>query len=706
MITKLTAENNEAYLARLAAISEVVWGDSEHLQSLEEYFAQIEEIAAFALNHKEYTSLCLAMPVDEPTFDIDANSRTITVPSIFKKNGIAVMGDHQAETIYFSIDKYFDYQSFAADNVNIRINWVSGNSGKKGEELTVNTSPAFGPSENLIPGKYVFGWVINNNMTKQVGTLTFSVEIYITDVENKIIYSFNTLPATLNIGTSLTLKDPTQIPVDDTNLLLNRLRNTPYRIDAIEGPTEPVWLSENGLGLPAEISMPFVNEYSAEQEPLTLYAQAGIEKGKTIQYTWEPSVIGEGRLPDVSGEDEYLRSTAIAKPENDAIVAPQDEVLYYIQENDHPETFKLLIGQDKINLFNVWDAYWQLSDEERQETEEPTIIYERFSKFVVNKAGTYRVRANAKVDISNSFAEENLTENERNQLDAITKYIETKDCVVPAATEPVATLIVESQVVVPDINKLSPDDEAYSSTQYTYVDENTTPALKVNLRNNLETTEEFEKDWLGSVAVVMLNADNNKIINTDIDFTEIEESDIIADATADNPLYSFVRYKNDIALTDNINAQGTYKVGVINRLNGTYAKGTSNEIITSFVAPSMNSITVRAADGIEGHDADVLLENGAQPNETMMEVKLEKVNAFLFNDTGDYSMYPGCVKEYYLQEVTPNAEQEGDPVEVQLTSSEFMPHDIGLYRIKVVVKYHNTVNEGYTSVFAVSTNLG
>jgi hypothetical protein len=49
------------------------------------------------------------MPLDEPLFEIDANSRSIAVPSEFSRNGVGVKGDHQAETLYFRVDRYFDH---------------------------------------------------------------------------------------------------------------------------------------------------------------------------------------------------------------------------------------------------------------------------------------------------------------------------------------------------------------------------------------------------------------------------------------------------------------------------------------------------------------------------------------------------------------------------------------------------------------------
>ena len=75
--------------------------DDSAITSLEEYFAYIKNLSKL---DKKYTIL----PVDEELFEIDANSRVITVPASFKKNGIGVQGDEIAEIIYFKIDRFFE----------------------------------------------------------------------------------------------------------------------------------------------------------------------------------------------------------------------------------------------------------------------------------------------------------------------------------------------------------------------------------------------------------------------------------------------------------------------------------------------------------------------------------------------------------------------------------------------------------------------
>jgi len=53
------------------------------INNIEGYFGNLLEITAL---DKKY----LRLPVDEPLFAIDANSRKIDIPSEFKSNGLAV----------------------------------------------------------------------------------------------------------------------------------------------------------------------------------------------------------------------------------------------------------------------------------------------------------------------------------------------------------------------------------------------------------------------------------------------------------------------------------------------------------------------------------------------------------------------------------------------------------------------------------------
>lgn len=687
MITKLTAENNEIYQARFELMNAAFAkkGLSLEIKSLEEYFANIQTILEFVTANPEYTARCLAMAADEPVFEIDANSRVITVPPVFKKNGIAVIGDHWAETVYFKIDKYFDYQSFYKllnddGNGRVVINWAFTPAGSKAVG-DMQTTPAFGPADDLLPGYLVFGWPIQKNMTQAAGTLTFSVQFY--HISNgEIDYSFNTIPASIQVGNSLTLKNPVLVDNNYLNELALRLRNSAYRVDEIEGPDMPAWI----LDLPAKENMPF--EADGTQSTLYLPAQAGIAKGVSIQYTWTATREGEDTTA-VVGVDDY-------RPTNDT--EPVANKLYYKAVTGG---YALLVGDEK-------DAAFAALGEEDAEP-----IFELFSVLAIDKAGRYSVQANARVDISDGTWD-SLSDEDKAQVEALTKSISSNRdgadnnagyCLVPTASEPEVTLSVSSNLDPASYEVIDPEQN-----EFIYISNESAPTITASVNG----------EDLGALAVVMLD-NEGKIVDSETVFADLADEDI---ATGE---YNFARYDGDIPVSNGLTAQGQYKVGIINRLNATYAKGESDNIVTSFIAPKVTNISVSAGSGVEDTNPVVLLENGVRPNGNIVNVIMDDYPQFIFTDNTDYTDYrrdgdnnPIQV-QYDLLEVVvdrtnpqqptvqldaegaPVIKVESDPGIQELSTVGFKPLDAGDYLIRATTIYHGTKNIGYTDIFSVTS---
>ena len=107
MITAINKDNANKYTALFGKATSALRASGEiteewSITDLESYFSVIEQLINI---DTKYTIL----PLDENYFMIDANSRTITVPADFKRNGIAVQGDEVAEIVYFKINRYFDF---------------------------------------------------------------------------------------------------------------------------------------------------------------------------------------------------------------------------------------------------------------------------------------------------------------------------------------------------------------------------------------------------------------------------------------------------------------------------------------------------------------------------------------------------------------------------------------------------------------------
>lgn len=196
MITKITNANLDEYI-QLFRAAETALGLSEgEISTLELYFSRLGDLVK--TNNTKFVTL----PLDEPHFVINANTREIIIPDDFVKNGIAVAGDVIAENIFFEVDRYFDAQDL--HNVSqIYIQWevpAANNQIRKG--ISVPWCKDISNSDKLI-----FGWALTQEMVQYSGTIKLSVMF--ADIVNpeaavpQINYALNTKPAQAKIFGSL-----------------------------------------------------------------------------------------------------------------------------------------------------------------------------------------------------------------------------------------------------------------------------------------------------------------------------------------------------------------------------------------------------------------------------------------------------------------------------------------------------------------------
>ena len=143
---------------------------------------------------------------DEEIFQIDANARTIKIPSAFSKNGIGVVSDEFAEILWFKINRYFDIKDFGkADpnevlkdgNLHILIQWEAPD-GAKGASF------AYAIDKDTDPDYIYFGWAITaDHLTAKAGNIKFAVRIIEYGEDGKISYSFATQAAAVAVKGNL-----------------------------------------------------------------------------------------------------------------------------------------------------------------------------------------------------------------------------------------------------------------------------------------------------------------------------------------------------------------------------------------------------------------------------------------------------------------------------------------------------------------------
>lgn len=137
------------------------------------------------------TTTYSALPSTEPRFLINANKRKITIPSEF--SFLAVRYDHQAETVYFEIDRYFDDVDLSQHTCIVQ--FVN-----KDEYGNVSEGHYRIPIMDVttVEGKIIFGWLIENPATKYAGDIEFSIRFYSITGEGdeaKFLYNINTVPS-------------------------------------------------------------------------------------------------------------------------------------------------------------------------------------------------------------------------------------------------------------------------------------------------------------------------------------------------------------------------------------------------------------------------------------------------------------------------------------------------------------------------------
>ena len=357
MITKYKDSVRLAYQKLYEDIDKASNGEIQ-IDNLESFFGYIQEIG-------ELDKKFLRLPLDEPLFEIDANSRKITIPSDFAANGLSVQGDHLAETVFFSIDRYFDYMDL--NNCNIRINWKIGD--VSGQSIN------FSKSVDAEPGKIIFGWPVAKDLTGKSGTLSFAVEFYI-ERDNVISYSLNTLISTINIKEGLVLINPTVINVNDD--ILNMLQNSSFGEGEAEVP-DLEWLTKGLVTNPdSTVALEFINlagnaidngdSQTLSSVPVKLYAraQAGAADIKYSTPAGEDDPV-----------DEYVLVSK--KDENDKRIPLDPTGTYYIKEGS---AYNIASSED----VRTWNDL-EIAIPNKSE------LYARYSTIEVNGVGEYYIQA-------------------------------------------------------------------------------------------------------------------------------------------------------------------------------------------------------------------------------------------------------------------------------------------------------------------------
>lgn len=371
----ITKDNYSLYANLYAKINQALGYDgqsgdeSQPINDIGDYFLVLDEIKkAVYVDKKEGTDPSfLILPADEGIFEINANTRAITVPSDFSKNGVGVKGDELAEIVYFSIDRYFDLMDLFEKE--ILVQWELPN-GDKGYSAVINKT------RNYIKNKVVFGWPITSEITAMAGNVKFSVRFYSAaareDGTEYLSYNFGTLTSTIKINPALdfnfdSTENITKEVIDKNYQILENLKSSSSD-NVGDKAAEPVFI---------DVSPTAEKEYDLEDgnfEGRAKFDMSNIEGKATgsITYSWEYADARTGQLTDSKFTDwkncskEYRAiSSNTTRDEGDIYWVPSSSVL----------------GQ-----YEPYTRDWAT------DSSNPT-IYQLYNVCTPTKAGAYRLKA-------------------------------------------------------------------------------------------------------------------------------------------------------------------------------------------------------------------------------------------------------------------------------------------------------------------------
>ncbi len=142
--------------------------------------AEYKEYLAKLTNSYNPPNILLRIPADEPIYEVNLETRTITPPKF-----LGVEADHEAEIIYFIMDRFYD-------NIDLSqcIGAIQFENAKHEEYIYI--IPAYDLASSS--GKIIFGWNIQSPVTKYGGTVQFSFKFFKIDkTSGELLYELNTL---------------------------------------------------------------------------------------------------------------------------------------------------------------------------------------------------------------------------------------------------------------------------------------------------------------------------------------------------------------------------------------------------------------------------------------------------------------------------------------------------------------------------------
>lgn len=411
MITYIDTKNRAKYQVLFEKAEEVLKStpsnqlpdgidvDTLEIATLNQYFAYLQDLLAVSSN-ENIKSYFLRLPLDEELFEINANTRNISIPRSFAANGVGVQGDETAEIVYFSIDRYFDHMDLANEDMNIVIQWETKD---KNKETITGISPNFGKDIETIPGKIIFGWPIYSELTESATPIKFAVRFFSLGEANDqgvraLNYSLATLTNEISVGATIDydLINKTVQEIDRGKMITDRIKNVGIYDPSIPTPQVPDFDTYDLFidGKEPEIRVADL----PEKGDITLKISSHPKDFGAIQYDWRKFAYNSatGEYDNTSNE---LPKTAIDNGVYEEVTEIEDDLYYRISgvdENDQPIAFTPIVVSEYLEdtTYVAGQGFPVVNGGGYVK------LYKKYSTAKVNSVGVYTVRVGARQGVN------------------------------------------------------------------------------------------------------------------------------------------------------------------------------------------------------------------------------------------------------------------------------------------------------------------
>lgn len=174
-------------------------------------------------------NILIRIPAEEPIYSINLDNRVVAAPEF-----LGVEADHEAEILYFLMDRYYD-------NIDLSecIGVISFKNAKNEEYMYV--IPAY--DIKSYPGKILMAWNIQSPVTKYSGIISFAFKFFKMDkASGELLYELNTMAAKSRV---LTGWARTGAKHDYRNYTVDRILSEPGIEPILDASGNPV-LDDDG----------------------------------------------------------------------------------------------------------------------------------------------------------------------------------------------------------------------------------------------------------------------------------------------------------------------------------------------------------------------------------------------------------------------------------------------------------------------------